>query len=74
MYKTTELITNILDNPNIDSNYIDSIINYDICNMFISLLEETQNIHNSIKDTILTGGVPPPRLPKSWSAAGLQVM
>ena len=50
MYKTTELITNILDNPNIDSNYIDSIINYDICNMFISLLEETQNIHNSIKE------------------------
>jgi hypothetical protein len=50
MYKTTELITNILDNPNVDSNYIDSIINYDICNMFISLLEETQNIHNSIKE------------------------
>jgi len=50
MYKTTELITNILDNPNIDSNYIDSIINYDICNMFIILLEETQNIHNSIKE------------------------
>tara|TARA_B100001564_G_scaffold124731_1_gene104134 strand:- start:302 stop:1588 length:1287 start_codon:yes stop_codon:yes gene_type:complete len=50
MYKTSELITNILDNPNIDSNYIDSIINYDICNMFISLLEETQNIHNSIKE------------------------
>lgn len=50
MYKTVELITNILDNPNIDSNYIDSIINYDICNMFISLLEETQNIHNSIKE------------------------
>lgn len=50
MYKTTELITTILDDPNIDSNYIDSIINYDICSIFISLLEETQNIHNSIKE------------------------